>query len=99
MSIRIAQGHTKSMAVTSTSSSIALPSSIVGNVLLTNLGTNKCYVRFGGVSPVTAVGSDLCVPANVPVIVNRDLISDLYIGAVCDSAETATLKVAIVSGE
>lgn len=80
------------MAVTSTASSISL--SGIGNaVLLTNVGTNPAYVCFSSVSPVIATGRDMPVTAATPVVVLRDQVNDLFLGAVSDSGQSTTMKV------
>lgn len=87
---------TLSMAVSQTSTSVTL--SGVGNaVLLTNTGTNPAYVQFLNTSPAIATGAGIPVIAAQPIVVRRDVISDLYIGAVCDSGQTTTLKVTKVN--
>lgn len=86
---------TVSLSVTSTSSSSAITSAY--QLRLTNLGTNKCYVRTG-TSGLTALTTDMPVLASQSVVISINP-NHTHVAAVCDATETCTLKVTSGAGE
>lgn len=83
-------GGTKSISVTTTTSSAAIESSECDTVLLTNLGDDIIYVRLGD-SSVEATSADLPILGASAQTINRSH-NHTHIAAIADS-ETATLKV------
>lgn len=73
-----------------------LQSNIGNAVLLTNLGTNQCYVEFGATSATTrATVAGLPIEGGQRLLVARDALRDLFVSAICDSGESTTLKITV----
>ena len=92
------QSATRTIAATSTSVSIALPS-LGANVMVQNLGSSTAYVRFAAVSPATAIVTDHPIVTGTRQVLKRDPIAQQYMAAVTDTGTTATLKVSTGSGD
>lgn len=83
-------GGQKTLSVTSTSGSVDVGTT--GRVLMfSNLGTNKCFVRWLTTAP-TAVTTDMVILPSSTVYVARNT-EHRYVAAVCSATETATLYI------
>ena len=86
------QAGTVTISVTSTSGNTALPTSGGGSLLLTNLGTNKCFIKITSDSAATASAT-----ADMPILAGRALLISCgdatRIAHICAATETATLYV------
>lgn len=104
LSIFSATAKTKSIAVTDSSSSVALPST--GNTIrLVNESAYPCYVSIGDgtqtatVPATTAAATCTPVPAFADLTLSiPDSTSALQIGSVCRTGYSATLLVSVGEG-
>jgi hypothetical protein len=83
-------GTTTKVTVTATSSDETVATGS-NQLLLTNLGTNKCFVRWGE-GAQTAVVTDLPVLSGASLVISRHPDADT-VAAICDATESATLYV------
>lgn len=88
-------GSTVKISATATHSHTALGAK-GGDALLQNTGPNVAFVRLT-TGDTTATTADLAVVPGVPLIVAR-APSELSIGAICATGETATLYVTLGDG-
>lgn len=86
-------GSTISFSCTSVTSAAQSLGNVGSDLLLTNIGESVAYVNFGTLSTITAATTDLPVPAGTQFTRPRDVISELYAAAICDSGATTTLKI------
>lgn len=83
-------GSTKSKSCTDTASAADTLTGNGPSVKITNLGTNKVFVKLGD-STVEAGTSNTVVLANDRQIVNRDPNGETHFSCVTASTETATI--------
>jgi len=83
-------GDTTTLAVTATNTQGTVMEN-ASQVLLTNLGPNKCFVRFGKSLQTAAVASDMPILPGTSRVITKDAMNN--VAAICAATETATLYI------
>jgi len=84
-------GDTTTMAVSATNTKGTVLEN-ASQVLLTNLGPNKCFVRFGkSLQTAAAVASDMPILPGTSRVITKDAMNS--VAAICAATESATLYI------